>query len=361
MSTSNIDAHNLSQVAVGGVVREDVLDQIFQIDIIPLPFTMRIGRDDVDRKYTEWTIDELEAISITNNNVDGADASGNDATVANNSRVGNHCQILDKVVRVSVRADASNTIGRARESVYQLNRRQQALRQDMEATMLSSNNSVSGTDAVAGELGGLAAWIEMQTDRDPALAVGAEGYRGATTGADGGFNTGTSVVDSPTAGTVRGLSEKMIRDAGQSVYNNGGMPSVLMSRPTVIRNLSEYMFTSSARIATMTGNTSVDSGTGSLTAKGSANVFVTDFGVVLEMVPNRIQQEEATDNDNVFIIDPSMVRMGVLRGMQAERLAKNGLAENWQISIDMTLKVLNQKSHAVIADINDAIAVDAGS
>ena len=65
------------------------------------------------------------------------------------------------------------------------------------------------------------------------------------------------------------------------------MPSHLMSVPSVIRNLYEYMFTSSRRIATLTGDTN---NRGPASAMGSVNVFRPDFGVELRFMPNRLQQ-----------------------------------------------------------------------
>lgn len=128
MATTNLDSADLKGVALNGLIREDVMNKIWDISRIPLPFTDMIGSGGADNAYKEWTLDELAAPDPTNAVVDGADADGNDTKTG--SRVGNHCQTSDKVVRVSYRADASDTIGRARELSYQLTRRQQELRRD---------------------------------------------------------------------------------------------------------------------------------------------------------------------------------------------------------------------------------------
>ncbi len=154
MSTANLDSADLKGVLRGGLIREDVMDKIWDISKIPLPFTDMIGSSGkVKNEYKEWTTDELAAPDTTNAVVDGSDASGNDTKTG--ARVGNHCQISDKVVRVSYRADASDTIGRAKELAYQLMRRQQELRRDVEAIALLNQASVADDgDTVAGKVGG---------------------------------------------------------------------------------------------------------------------------------------------------------------------------------------------------------------
>ena len=127
----------------------------------------------------------------------------------------------------------------------------------------------------------------------------------------------------------------------------------------MIRKFSEYMFTAEARIATLTSETT-QSETSSV-AKGSVNVFVTDFGVVLLMIANRVMQvEDDTDtleNTNLYFIDPEYVRETFLEGYNVKDLAKAGLADKRQMSVDGSLKVLNEEAHGVIADLDYTLDV----
>ena len=290
--------------------------------------------------------------------IDGADATGNNTVTG--SRVGNHHQISQKVVRTSFRVSSSDVIGRTNELSYQLMRRQQELRRDVESTLLLNQASVADDgNATAGQSGGLAAWLTTN------VSYGA-------TGAVGGFNTGTGVVAKRTYGTARGLTETFVRDAVQNVYTNGGDPSVMLSVPGTIRKFSEYLFTSSARVATLYS----DQGKSSekATALGSVNVFVTDFGT-LRLVPNRLMYQytgtaasttvaygatpAANATADVFVIDPSYLAVSYLKGYRTEELAKTGLAENRQMSVDWTLICNTEKSHAIIGDITVATAVTA--
>jgi hypothetical protein len=331
----------LKAAAFNGLINEDVMQQIWDISFIPLPFSDLVGSGDADNSYTEWTTDKLQAVNLANAHIDGSDTNAADDTQAG-ARVGNQCQISTKTVQVSSRSQASDTIG-GDALAYQVMMRQRELRRDVEAIALSHQGSVADNgSSTAGKCGAFGAWLVTNTSR------------GAGAGANGGFAAG--VVAPPVAGTGRGLTETMVRDMAESIYLQGGDPTTLMSYPKVIRKLSEYMFGASARIATLQGKTSADDGEGALVAKGSVNVFVTDFGVTLKMVPNRLQQLN-TGLADVYLIDPEYVQLAYLRGYQVEPLAKTGLAEKRQMSVDWTVKVLNEAAHGVIADIDPTIAV----
>lgn len=346
MTAANIDSADLKGLVVGGVIREDVMNRIWDISRIPLPFTDMVGSETSKQEYKEWVLDELAAPDLTNARIDGADAGT--ATSASDVRVGNHHQISDKVVKVSHRADASDTIGRARELAYRLMRNQQELKRDVEAIALSNQASFADTGAAAGKVGTLQAWIETNVDIPAAVAT------------VGGFNTTTAIVDAYTVGARRALTENAVRDVVESIYNEGGDPTRMMAIPAVCRKFSEYLFTSSARVATLTSETGQSSE--AATAKGAVNVFVTDFGT-LTMVPNRLQQ---TYNDSaaavasaVFILDPEYLGLSYLQGYRTDELGKTGTANNRQISVDWTLVVNTEKAHGMITEINSGADVTA--
>ena len=338
MSSANLDSADLKSVKSGGLIREDVMDKIWDISKIPLPFTDCVGSSSSKQSKIEWTQDTLAQPDITNAVVDGSDAVGNDTAVG--QRVSNEHQISTKVVRVSYRADASDTIGRAKELSYQIMRRQQELRRDVEAICLSNQASVpdDGT-SVAGKVGTLPSWIETS----------------AFNGTPGGYDLTTGQTIARTPGTAVAVTEDNLRDAVESCYNEGGNPTKLMTTPSIVRKISEYLFTSSARVATLYS----DQGKSAekATALGSVNVFVTDFGT-LHLVPNRLQQTysaSGTTAADIFIIDTEYLKLRYLKGYQTDKLAKTGLSENRHMSVDWSLEVGTEKAHAMISDIDYAL------
>lgn len=309
-----------------------------------MPFSDLVGSTTSEQEYTEWVTDELATPDITNAVVDGADAPAGIAITG--KRVGNHHQISQKTVKVSYRADASNVIGRTRVLGEQLSRRQQELRRDVEAIALTNQASVADDgNTTAGKMGGLPSWIATAHNN----------------GTAGGFNTSTGLTVARTVGATHALSEATVRDICQTIYLNGGDPTIFMTGAPVIRKFSEYLFTSSARVATLMSD--VGQAAEAATAQGSINVFVTDFGVVLKLIPNRLLKTHvdsvSTQVYDAFIFDPAYLALTYLKGYRTDELAKTGLAENRQMSVDWSLKVYNEKSCGLLGDVSPTLAATA--
>jgi hypothetical protein len=348
-----LDAADLKNVLSGGLVREDVLNDIFDISDIGTPFLDMIGSDGFTNPYSEWTEDKLVAPSLTNAAISGKDVASteNDATVANALRVGNHAQISTKEIMVTTRGQATNNIGRSDEMGFQTARRLQELRRDVEAIALSGQASVADDNNVtAGKSAGLGAWIKTN------LSSGAGG-------SSPGFQTGTKLVSAQVPGEGRGLTMTLLSAQIENVYNLGGNTTVLMSVPGVTKRLAQYLFTT-PYAAKPTQN--VD-GTGSgvnQTSQGFIDAFKTDFGFYMQLVPNRLQQlyadaagGVAQNVANVYGIDPRYLRLSTLYGWKVDALGKIGLQDRKLASVDWMLKVLLERAHFNIADINPTTAV----
>ncbi len=342
MATTNTDHADASSVKVGGVINESVMQQIWDISAIPLPLTDMISKGKHTNRKAEWTEDSL-ADPVTNNAVvDGADVDQDNSRLG--ARLANYTQISVKEVKLSHSVQAADSIGNVATMGSQVIKRQRELRRDVEATMLTLQASVPGDgDTVAGKSAGFGAQLKTN------ISLGA-------TGVAGGFNTTTGLFESPTIGTKRALSETTIRDVLQSVYTNGGNTTALMARPVVIRKLSEYLFTATARVANMQA-TQTQNSPSSLTAYGSVNVFVTDFGQTVQMRDNRLQPADASGVSTMYAVDPSHLRQSFLRGYQAEPLAKTGLSDKKMMSGEWSFLVLNEKSQGAIYAIDEALAV----
>jgi len=339
MATGNIDSFDLKSIAKGGVINEDVMQKIFDISKIPLPFTDLVGSTTHKNERFDWVVDELRAPNLDNARVDGADAGA--AAEAGGARVGNHSQISDEVIAVSYRADASDTIGRTKELAYRITRGNQQIRRDVEAIALNNQSSVAGTDSVAGVTGGLPSWLET-------TVLGANGSD--QTGAAGGHNMTTGLTEKFTTGAKAGLSFQAVKDAIQGVYEQGGEVTHLMSNPGVIGSLSSYMFDNEARVATLTSDQGAPANS-KATALSSVNVLVSDFGTI-KLVPNRLQPLDEDGNAVAFLLDPEYVALSFLEGYRTDTLAKTGLAEKRQISVDWGLRVHTEKAHGMIINID---------
>lgn len=342
MSSAYWSSADLKGTNWGGQIRESVMDRIFDISRIPLPFQDMVGSGTARNEFHEWSTHRLSNPNIGNAQVDGRDSTANDAKAR--PRVGNRAQISTKDVQVTQRAQNSDVIAVANELARQVIDRQQELRRDVDAICVTSQASQADDgNTTPGKTGGLGACISTNSD------FGA-------TGSAGGFVSGG--VNAPTFGTKRAWSFAKFKDLAQAVYVGGGNPTVAMSVPNVIRKISEYMFSSTAQIATLEGKTSADGGRDALTAKGAVNVFVSDFGVTMELRDNRLQQLEngAENQANLYMLDPQYLRLDYMQRYRVDPLAKTGLADKRMMSVDYVLAVLNQEAHALYADIDPALA-----
>lgn len=351
-----LDVSDLKLVAAGGLVREEVLDEIFDISDIPTVFLDMIGTDGFKNPYSEWTEDKLAAPSLTNKRVSGSDVAStdNDATTANGKRVGNHAQISTKEVMVTERTQNVDVIGRSDEMGYQTSQRLIELRRDVEAICTSQGQASVQDDGatIAGQSATLGAWITTNKD----LGAG---------GAVPGFQTGTKLVTAQTAGAERALTFAMIRTQIENVYTLGGNPTVLTSVPGVTKRLAEFLFTT-PNAAAPTANVNGTGGGVAQVSQGYIDTFKTDFGTLMQIVPNRLQQTYLSiggDPDpqvaNVYGLDPRFWKLGLLYGWKVEPLAKLGLSHRKMLHVDWMLKAFLERANFLIADIDPTLAVTA--
>ena len=349
MSSANLDAADLAAaLAAPGLIREDVIDTVYNLDEgIPTPFTDMVRSDSFSNVYSEWTEDDLTAVDITNAVVDGSDASGNDTKIG--LRIGNRAQLSDKVVRISHASEGVDSIGSTGRMAYQTARRLMDLRRDVEAIATGRQASVADDGAAqAGNTAGLAAWISTNSD------FGA-------TGSAGGFNTGTKVVAAPTNGTIRALSWDTVRTQIENIYNAGGFPSVLMSVPGVIKRVNSFLFSTAGQPfrAEPTANVQGTS-PAAQTAQGYISVVLSDFGISLKLVDNRLQQLYNTSTAaDVFILDPAYAGLSYMGGYRNDVLGKTGHSDMRLLSTHWMTKVFREDAHALIADIDPTAAVTA--
>jgi hypothetical protein len=353
MSTANLDAADLAAaLAAPGLIREDVMDTVYNLDEgIPTPFTDSVGSDSFSNLYSEWTQDDLAPVEPANAVVDGADAAGNDTQVG--LRIGNRAQLSDKKVRISHASEAVDSIGSVGTIAYQVAKRTMDLRRAVETSAVGRTASVADDgNTTAGVTAGLAAWIATNAT----FGVG---------GSAGGFDPATKLVDAPTAGEARGLTWTLVREQLLAVYTGGGFPSVLMSVPGVIAAINTFLFSDDGKPyrAEPTANVTGTGGGATQTAQGYISVVLSDFGISLSLVDNRLQLGyDSADLTpvtvaDVFILDPRYAMLSYLYGYRQDVLAKTGHAENRLISTQWMTKVTREDAHALIADVDPTVAV----
>lgn len=315
--------------AVGN--REELADKIYQITPEETPFLSLIGRKPVVSTHPEWQIDALASPDTDNNQPEGNDWSF--GAITPTSRVGNYTQISDKRIIISRTQDKTSKAGRKSELAREVAKKGVELRIDMEAISLSNQASSagSGNGATNRKLGGFRAWLSTNDN---------------ISGASGGFNSGTGVVDAATNGAQRAFTKTILDAVILSTYNAGGSPKTLMLSPYAKTVFSTFM--SDSNVAPQRFETPAKSQT---TIVAAADMYLSDFGTI-SVVPNRqMARAGATVARNAFLIDPRMVSLGVFDDIQIQKPAKTGDAEKRVLNVEYTLLVNNEAAHGVAADL----------
>lgn len=355
-----LDRTDLAGVATGGMINEDVMQRIWDVSKIPLPMTDRIGSGRVTANQFDWVTDKLAQPDTANRWVETANFSTAGATgvtdyadsaTAPTVRYRNHVQISVKAVSVSEVAEAVSTVGGSGGLAYNLMVAQQELRRDVEAITLANQASVAGNSTTtAPQTASYVAGCKDQTVPTRNLVN--------TAGTEGGYNTGTGLFAAYTPGTARGITETMLRDLALDLYLGGcggpGERLVLMTAPALKRTISTYMYTSSARIASLVKD--VQSAE-MAAAQGAVDIFITDFGT-LELVPNRFMGDLGTNQFAAYMFDPSYFEHVYLRGYTTVQNAKIGLVDRRTVNVYWGTR-FNPECMGAILDINPATTMAA--
>ena len=130
-----------TQVVYGAIgVREDLENIIYDITPTETPLLTMSARMTARNRKHEWQTDKLAAATKDNAVVEGDTPSADSAT--RTTRLGNFCQLMDKVVSVSSTERASDAAGRADEMAYQMAKRSLELKRDLDAAISQNNAAI---------------------------------------------------------------------------------------------------------------------------------------------------------------------------------------------------------------------------
>ena len=360
-------------VLAANLIREDVVNQIADLSMIRKPLLSRIGRRTHGNEFFEWPLDRLQAPDTSNAAVEDAAPSTAENYLPTYPRVGNYTQISDKLLKFTEKQLAADGIAQQNTVSRQTARRMEELTRDMEAILLSGQGSNPESGSTAGLTAGMQAWV---CDEDEA---GGTIYN-ATAGNPSQyrfFNTGTITVDgwansaasdsqldavAYSGVTAGAFTEEGMHDLVEALYNRGYDDNKMftaMTRPSLCRRISQFGFTSSARISTLV-NQGSDS-TGKRTAQGAIQYWQTDFGT-LELVANRLMQlEDAGNSDSTsfLVFDPDMIRLSLMTPFRTKRDQTASLVDSYLLFVHYGLEVRNWTSIACGFGIDAAATMTA--
>jgi hypothetical protein len=209
--TGTLDTYSAKRQA------EDVRDVLYTIAVKDKPFLATVSKTDaVKAKLHEWQTDVLRT-PADNAQVEGDDVAFTSPTQPVDAK--NYCQISREQIIVSGTTEAVKLYGRKSELKRQIAKKSEELARDIERAIVGVNQaSVAGNSSTARRSASLAAWLTTNVSRGAA-------------GANGGYQTGTGLVNAATNGTQRAFTEALYKTVVQSCHQQGSMPKIAMMSP----------------------------------------------------------------------------------------------------------------------------------
>jgi hypothetical protein len=308
------DTHT-TYTAIGN--REDLSDMIYRIDPTDTPFMSSLEKVKATAVNHEWQTQALAAASSSNAVLEGDDATTDAATPT--VRLGNICQISDKVARVSGTQQAVEHAGRDDELAYQEMLKGLELKRDMEMILVGTNQAKNtGAAATARKTASVLSWLKTNESASGTAPATADG---AATRSDG---------------TQRAFTEAQLKTVLSSIWTNGGKPNVIYTGA-----FNKQVF------STFTGRATVTEDAKSKKIVASVDAYESDFGT-LKVVANRFQRTR-----DVLVIESDKWALGHLNGrkMVSIPLAITGDSRRKQILSEYVLEARNEKSSGGVFDL----------
>jgi hypothetical protein len=282
--------------------KEEVSDIISMISPTDTPFLSSIGTEKIQNDLYQWQEDQLRAVAV-NAKLQGAD--GVDTTRDQPTMRTNGTQILSETFRIAGTTDAIKTYGRDKTSLRELMKTGKLLKMDLEHALVGTAQTYTvAAEATAGQFAGVQAQIGA----------------GTTT----------------TLGTAGPLTETLIVDLHQKLYNEGSDGTILMVKPSDSRIIAGFSQQSNRQMYVSNGETKVTN---------VVNIYESPFGTVRVVKNRRIRSQ------NALIYDPKNWKLAVLRNWFTEKLAKTGDSERWMVVGEVGLKHSNRLASAQLANL----------
>lgn len=313
-------------------IREDLSQAMASISPTETIFMSTIGSRNVDNTYFEWSEVDLAATGA-NRQIEG-DVGLSNTAPTNAVRKGGYTQISAKVVEVSSTNQAVNGVANAQTVAKQVAYKLAELKRDMEAMLLANVPAAAGSSGSARQTAGLPAYLTTNVSR------GSGGANGTTSGTGEAGSVNAAATD----GTLRALTETLLKDVIKGCWDSGAQPSVVMCGSAQKQKISAF-----------TGNATRFKEAEDSKLNAAIDVYIGDFGE-LQIVPNRHMRVRTVSSvdytPDVFVLDPTYAEVAYLQTAKQEPLAKTGLSERRLISCEYGLQVTSQKAHGIVADVN---------
>lgn len=303
-------------------VREDLSRIIEQTSPLDTPFINMCGKDTTDNRTPEWATESVRASNHDNAAIEGDDVTADAQTLP--AIVKNHIQTFDETIAVSDIAQMVNTVQGKKEMARQIALAGYALRLDIEKRACGNYASVAAAAGAAGKFGGAQAWLTSNANR-------------GASGANGGYSSGTGLVSAATNGTQRALTSTLFKATIQTGWTNG-------------RGTLDWVLTGATQKVAISALTGIVQATNEVNKDKVAilaaiDVYKSDFGF------HSIVASREYDARSVLFATKRTWKLTTLEPYNIKKLGKTGHNEKALLCRSVTLKCLDEKQNAVLADL----------
>lgn len=323
----NAGSYKWGFVAGAGVNREDLLDQITNVDPWDTPWVTQAPKVGANHVYHEWLTDTLGSVDATGA-VEGADYAFESSTTP--ARAFNITMILRQDIGVSETQRYLNPAGFKDAYAYEIQKATKRLAIKLEKAALTVVSSATGSSAVARQMKNFNDFIVTNT---------------AFAGAKGGAATGSATG----AGQ---LTAKDFNSMLRQIYNAGGSPEQVYASPSVKPQISNFTVGQQNRNIAAVDRKLVS----------ALDFYDSDYGLI-QIVLDRWMPESnnnatatasATDvTGQLFFLQRSMNRLAWLRPMQHFLVGKRGDSVAGIVVGEVTMEILNEKANGRIRSVNN--------
>lgn len=282
--------------------------------------------------YQTWQADSLAPVDFSGV-LEGQDVSAFNNEAANRARFGNYIQSFRRPWMVSRLQEASDPAGVSSEVANSKVKAMREIKRSIEAAIGSDNDMQADNGVVPWKTRGLGSWIRATAQSVNPVPTA--------------FLTPTASIDATATGS---LTENLFNDVFQSIFQvNGGRRNyTLFAGPNLKRAISKFQRqegTTTAKSYMVTQDANENKVTLNVTVYDGDFHTVTVIPDMFNGLADGADPSTTTNQQKArgYVIDPALVGISTMLGMQAEELEDQGGGRRGFVSTTLLLVCKNPK------------------
>jgi len=331
----NVGVYKWGFAAGAGANREDLLDQITNVDPWDTPWVSQAPKVQANHVYHEWLKDTLGTVS-TSTAIEGDDYSLSTYGVTSTlTREFNMTQIIREDMGVTETQRHVNPAGFKDAYAYEVQKAVKRLAIKLEKSVFTVTTSATGNSATARVMKNFNDFIVTNT----AFAGGESGGTGSDATHDGL------------------LTALQFNNLLNTIYSAGGNPEQVYVSPKVKRQISNFS-------ASIQSNTPQNRNIAAVDKKlvSAVDFYDSDFGLIQIVLDRWVPESTNTTTASgtstatggkMFFLQRNVNRLAWLRPMQHFLVGKRGDSIAGMVVGEVTLEVLNEKANGIMKAVNN--------